>query len=239
MIFTVQNNSLKQLIADEIKRRIIYGELELGQKISENSFAQELGTKRTPVREAFILLQGEGLVSIAPQKGTYVFKLTEDEIAQIGEHRFILEYASLQSLQKKDIKQRFIDEIADIIRQHKEALEADDMLQCEKYDSIFHERIIDYSANKYIISSYKIISDMAKAIRFRTLRTQERFQNVLGRHEEIFRLFVEGDMKRCESVLRHHIDNILHRVISEPLLYERVLQKSFPAKKDVLEQTSA
>ena len=63
--------SLKRQIADEIRRRIICGEVEFGQKLSENSFAAELGVKRTPVREAFILLQGESLVDIVPQKGIY------------------------------------------------------------------------------------------------------------------------------------------------------------------------
>ena len=231
MIFTVQTSSLKQLIADEIKRRIIYGELEFGQKISENSLAQELGTKRTPVREAFILLQGEDLVSIVPQKGTYVFTLTEDEISQIGEHRFILEYASLQSLQKKDTKQQFIDEIGEILENHKKALEENDMQRCEKFDTVFHERIIDFSDNKYIISSYKIISDRAKAIRFRTLQNQDRFRNVLNNHEEIYRLFIEGNMKQCRSTLRRHINNILLRVINEPAIYERVLQKDYPGKR--------
>lgn len=231
MLLTVQNNSLKQLIADEIKRRIIYGELELGQKISENSFAQELGTKRTPVREAFILLQGEDLVSIVPQKGTYVFTITKEEIAQIGVHRFILEYASLESLREKDTRQQFIDEMAEVLRKHKEALEGNDMLNCEKFDSVFHGRIIDYSDNKYIISSYKIISDRAKAIRFRTLRTQERFRNVLRNHEEIYRLFVDGNMKQCKKALQSHINNILRRIVSEPQMYERIFQQAFPSDR--------
>lgn len=225
MIFTIQNNSLKQLIADEIKRRIIYGELEFGQKISENSFAQELGTKRTPVREAFILLQGEELVTILPQKGTYVFTMTEEELVQIIEHRFILEYASLQALQKKDTRQRFIDEIAEILKNHRMALEENDMQKCEKYDSDFHEKIIEHSNNKYIISSYKIISDRAKAIRFRTIGTQERFRNVLNNHEDIYRLFIENNMKQCRSTLSRHLNNIRNSV-KKPGIYERVFQQA-------------
>ncbi len=225
MIFPVRNNSLKQPIADEIKRRIIYGELEFGQKISENSFAQELGTKRTPVREAFILLQGEELVTILPQKGTYVFTITEAELSQIIEHRFILEYASLQALRAKETRDRFSAEIAEILQGHKAALEENDMRQCEKFDSDFHQRIIDYSDNKYIISSYKIISDRAKAIRFRTIGTRERFRNVLANHEEIYRLFLENNMRRCKSTLYHHLNNILTSV-KKPGIYERVFQKA-------------
>lgn len=225
MLFIVQNNSLKQQIADEIKRRIIYGELEFGQKISENSFAQELGTKRTPVREAFILLQGEELVNILPQKGTYVFTITEEELSQIIEHRFILEYASLQALQKKDSRQRFIDEITDILQANRDALKENDIQKCERFDSIFHEKIIEYSDNKYIISSYKIISDRAKAIRFRTIGTQERFRTVLDNHEEIYRLFLENNMRQCKSTLQRHLLNIQNSV-RKPGIYERVFRKA-------------
>ena len=229
MIFTIQTNSLKQLIADEIKRRIVYGELEFGQKISENSFAQELETKRTPVREAFILLQGEDLVTIVPQKGTYVFTVSEEELAQIIEHRFILEYASLQSLQKKPTRQQFIDEMGVLLREHGEALEKNDIRGCEKFDSLFHERIIDYSDNKYIISSYKIISDRAKAIRFRTVATSERFHSVYKDHQEIYQMFVEENMKQCRSTLKRHLSNIL-KSVNKPGVYERVFQKAFPGK---------
>jgi len=229
MIFTIQTNSLKQLIADEIKRRIVYGELEFGQKISENSLAQELETKRTPVREAFILLQGEDLVTIVPQKGTYVFTVSEEELAQIIEHRFILEYASLQSLQKKATRQQFIGEIEGILQGHSEALRKKDIRDCEKFDSAFHEKIIEYSNNKYIISSYKIIYDRAKAIRFRTVATLERSQSVLKDHEELFRMFVEENMKQCRSTLKRHLNNVLKN-INKPGVYERIFQMPFPGK---------
>ncbi len=231
MIFTVQTNSLKQLIADEIKRRIIYGELEFGQKISENSFAQELEVKRTPVREAFILLQGEDLVTIVPQKGTYVFTVTEEEIAQICEHRFILEAASLESLQGKDSRGQFVAELAEVLEKLKHAFEEGDLLTCEKYDDLFHEKIIGFSGNKFIISSYKIISDRAKAIRFRSVVTKERFQGVFKDHEKIFRYFCDGNMRQCKAALKRHIDNTLRRVLTEPRVYERILQKEFPAGK--------
>ncbi len=231
MIFTVQTNSLKQLIADEIKRRIIYGELEFGQKISENSFAQELEVKRTPVREAFILLQGEDLVTIVPQKGTYVFTVTEEEIAQICEHRFILEAASLESLQGKDSRGQFVAELAEVLEKLKHAFEEGDLLTCEKYDDLFHEKIIGFSGNKFIISSYKIISDRAKAIRFRSVVTKERFQGVIKDHEKIFRYFCDGNMRQCKAALKCHIDNTLRRVLTEPRVYERILQKEFPAGK--------
>ena len=226
MIFTIQTNSLKQQIGDEIKRRIIYGELEFGQKISENSLAQELETKRTPVREAFILLQGENLVTIVPQKGTYVFTVSEDELAQIIEHRFILEYASLLSLQKKETRQQFIDEIGELLQKHREALSRNAVHDCEIFDSTFHERIIDYSGNKYVISSYKIISDRAKAIRFRTAATSDRVQSAFNNHEEIFRLFVENNMKQCRNILKRHLNNIL-KSVHKPGVYERVFQKKF------------
>lgn len=232
MMFNVQVPSLKHQIADEIKRRIIYGELEFGQKLSENSFAQELGTKRTPVREAFILLQGENLVSIAPQKGTFVFTFTEEEIAQICEHRVILELASLDGLQGKPSREQFIAEMTQTLDALKKAFDANDLLQCEEHDAKFHELIISYSGNKFLISSYKIISDRAKCIRFRSVVTMERFSTLHKDHEKILKYFCDGNMKKCKVVLERHINNLQNRVLSEPAMYERILQKRFPGSTD-------
>jgi|GEM_PF-1105026 len=230
MIFNVQTTSLKQLIADEIKRRILYGELEFGQKISENSFAQELETKRTPVREAFILLQGENLVSIVPQKGTFVFTFTEEEISQMCDFRYVLEAASLDALQKRGEREHFITEMTNTLQELKKAFEEDDMLTCEKHDAKFHEQIINYSGNKFLISSYTSIADRVNAIRYRSVVTKERFLSLYTQHEKILKYFCDGNIKQCKAALEQHLHITLNRVLNDPVMYERILQKKFPGK---------
>ena len=63
-------------IAQELRRRITSGEWPLGSRISDKQIASELDVSRTPVREALVMLQAEGLVVTRPQSGTFVVDLT-------------------------------------------------------------------------------------------------------------------------------------------------------------------
>lgn len=219
--------SLKRQIADEIRRRIICGEVEFGQKLSENSFAAELGVKRTPVREAFILLQGESLVDIVPQKGTFVFALTEDEIRRYANaHPAGISFAGDRPQRSRD---DCLAEMAAVLDRHARALEADDAAGCEREDSNFHELIVRHARNRYFSSSYAMIGDRAEAIRFRTtVRTHAHLAGILDVHRRIFRLFEADDMTACLETLKRHVYSTLERVLGDPRVYERVLQRPFP-----------
>ena len=71
----VRPKSLTELVVDELRTRIIDGRLRLGEALSENTLAAELGISKTPVREALLQLKLERLVDVLPQRGTYVFRL--------------------------------------------------------------------------------------------------------------------------------------------------------------------
>ena len=76
---------------EEIKRRIIDLVYSPGTKLSEVQLAEELGFGRSPVRTAFARLQSEGWITVSPQSGTYVKRLSEAEIAEIYDLRLLLE----------------------------------------------------------------------------------------------------------------------------------------------------
>ena len=87
-----QGGSAAASVAYEaIKRSILDLVYPPGTKLSEVQLAQELGCGRSPVRTAFARLQSEGWISISPQSGTYVKRLSEAEIAEIYELRLLLE----------------------------------------------------------------------------------------------------------------------------------------------------
>ena len=79
-----QAHSLAGNAAEQIRRKIVDGTLELGQALSENALAAELGVSKTPIREALQRLETEGLVQILPQRGTFVFPLSGIDAAPIN-----------------------------------------------------------------------------------------------------------------------------------------------------------
>lgn len=85
---TKVNGSTRNYVYTTLKKKIIELELKPGFKISEQEIADELNVSRTPVREAFLKLSQEDLLSIYPQRGTIV---SEIDLELVEEGRFIRE----------------------------------------------------------------------------------------------------------------------------------------------------
>ncbi len=78
-------------IVDEVRGRIVRGELEPGLKIRQQEFAEVLGVSRTPLREAFQRLEADGWVQLEARRGAKVRPLTVDEAEEIFTMRVVLE----------------------------------------------------------------------------------------------------------------------------------------------------
>ena len=78
-------------VCDLLRRRIIANDLPFGAKITEDTLAKELGTSRTPIREAFNRLAQEGFVTVSPGRGAFVASFSVDDMVQLLEIREALE----------------------------------------------------------------------------------------------------------------------------------------------------
>ena len=78
---------LSELAYSEIRKRIIFQDLESGQTIDEMSLTRELKLGRTPIREAVQRLAREGLLKVLPRKGILVSELSLDTLRQVFETR--------------------------------------------------------------------------------------------------------------------------------------------------------
>jgi DNA-binding GntR family transcriptional regulator len=80
-----------QRVADELRRLILEGEFQPGQRIGQEMLAERFNASRMPVREALRLLESEGLVSIVPHSGAWVSKLDAFEFDQTYKLRGVVE----------------------------------------------------------------------------------------------------------------------------------------------------
>jgi DNA-binding GntR family transcriptional regulator len=88
-------------VIDDMRRRIIKGDIEPGAPLSELALAEEFGVSRTPVREALKQLQTEGLVEIRPRVGTFVTTPSRREITELFEMKELLEGAAARLLARR------------------------------------------------------------------------------------------------------------------------------------------
>ena len=95
--YTVQVSSVQEMVYRTLRDKIVSMELKPGTIISTQEIADSMSVSRTPVREAFIRLQREELLDVAPHRSTMVSKINMDRVYQ---ERFIREALEIEAMQK-------------------------------------------------------------------------------------------------------------------------------------------
>jgi DNA-binding GntR family transcriptional regulator len=133
----IKHRTLDAFVVDELRERIVSGELEAGTKIDQQALAEELGVSRMPVREALRRLSAEGFVELLSHRGAIVVQLSDAEIIEIYEMRGVL-----QGLAAKLAVPSYTDEdVAEIKRLLHEMDTTREMQAWITLNHAFHERI--------------------------------------------------------------------------------------------------
>lgn len=199
-------SSLKQQIAEEIKKMIFDGKLEQGEKITELHVSQSLGVSRTSVREAMLILELEGLLVSEPYKDTRVTTISQEEVLEILiPMRLQIEIFSLKkgfSIWEKDTKKQF--EV--ILQNMKKAILYEDLPAFIELDIQLHELIVRSSGLENVI---RIWESIVNRIRLHFLYQNSKsgtMEKWLKEHEELVDVLVNGNsIEAAINALRAHI----------------------------------
>lgn len=197
-----RHKTLTEQAADAIRDRIISGELRFGEALSEIAIAGELGVSKTPVREAFLQLKNEGLVEIQPQRGTFVFQMSSEELRQLVELRELLELASLHASRRSG--EGLGSRLVAIVDRMAVAVADADHYGYKRLDAEFHQAVITASGNGFIASAYHIIAFRVQALRNR-LSLDVRHLNSLEEHREVAQMVQHHNYDNAAELMRQHI----------------------------------
>ena len=197
--------SLTATVTDRLRQAIINSELPLGSELSELGLAAKLGVSRTPVREALSLLQLQGMVNIIPQKGSYVFFPTEQDIVDVCEYRIVIE---LRAVSFSMARQREATLAA--LREAFAAMEAArrlaDPVAYSRADTLFHEAFIKNCRNRYLQEGYALAAGPIATLRTHLSVPLAGVQDrSFVEHRQIADAFEQGDIVGLESILVRHI----------------------------------
>lgn len=200
----IRPKSLKEMVADELRMRIIDGRLRLGAGLSENGLAAELGISKTPVREALLQLKQEGLVEVQPQRGTYVFRLAAEQVIMISELREILEVAAIEAALRRNAD-ALTERMSVLYAGMQQAYNAGDPVGYRRLDGEYHEAIIELCGNPYIRSAYSQIGFCVQALRSRLSHEAQLNKLSIADHREMLRLVKACDVPALQALMRAHI----------------------------------
>jgi DNA-binding GntR family transcriptional regulator len=195
--------SLADQAADHIRKRIVDGDIALGQALSETDFAEQLGVSKTPVREAFLRLKTEGLVDIQPQRGTFVFNMLPSELEKLIAVRTMLETSALQSAMRRDAVAlgHALTAIASAMR----TATSGSGDRYRELDGKFHRSIIEHSDNRFLASCYDSIDFRFRALRNRLASRPWINARTIVEHRTLAELVGAGHVRKAKALLGKHL----------------------------------
>lgn len=188
----------------ELRRRIIESELTPGSYLLEQEVALMLGFSRTPIREAAIRLQGEGLVQIVPRHGIRIVPTSLSDIENIYQVLISLESTAAGLVaSRKDVDLTPLVEACETMTA---ALERADLLAWTAADEVFHETLIALSANARLKSVVMNCRDQVHRVRRFTqmVKAHPQPRASIQEHYAIIDAIRRGDASKASALYRAH-----------------------------------
>ena len=206
ILMAFKSLTLVQQIVNVLKDAILTGKIKGGDQLLEDKLKHDFDVSRTPLREAFRVLEKEGLVEILPWKGAFVRKISRNDVKEIFPLRANLEGLAAR-LAYENSTQHNGDELEKCLEHMQLAINKDDFAEYSRHHIAFHDIFINASQNQTLI-------DMIQNLRVCTLWHrntyqfyEEDFANPLKVHREITDLFKEekASPDDIEKTVKLHI----------------------------------
>jgi DNA-binding GntR family transcriptional regulator len=190
---------LTDVVAERLREAIVKGDLKLGEQVSEAQLAQRMGVSKTPVREALLRLKSEGLVEIHPQRGTFVFTLSPQQLSHLLQFRAMVETEALREAMQTH-PGPLLQRMAQCVKEMKTAERAKDLPGLARIDMNFHWAFFESCDNHYLRDSYQLLRHQLTALRHRSPIT-----NAVSSHQVLVDAVEDNDLDRASTLLRGHV----------------------------------
>lgn len=209
-MYSKKHTGTSEAVYQKLKEQILHLNLPPGSAISEIDTAARYEISRTPVRDAFKMLESEGLLEIRPHIGTFVSLIDLNMISDILYMREVLEQSVLKDLAAScDKSQEFLVRL--LLKKQKELLESN--LPPEELsrafiisDNEFHNTLYELAGKKNVMYFFRSINSQYERFRtFLNLCGKEELYRLYSDHEHIWDYISSKDYEQLGVCISHHI----------------------------------
>jgi DNA-binding GntR family transcriptional regulator len=196
-----------------VKAAILDRTYEGGALLTEGEVADAVGVSRTPVREALLRLQAEGLLRLYPKKGALVLPVSAQEVEDVLEARALVEtftagkaYAHRQSLAAT------LEPLLEEMRRHRDSAEPRALMEA---DRVFHAAIVEAAGNAVLTRFYTGLRDRQLCMGVAAMRAEpEWMAQVVDEHAAILAALKQGDEEAFTARVSSHVGAVAGRLRS-------------------------
>jgi DNA-binding GntR family transcriptional regulator len=211
----IENRPLREQVKEELIKRLGRGTIPTGEPLNEGRLATELGVSRTPLREALISLEREGLITSERGKGFRFAPMSAQEFRDLTTIVATLESLALESTDPAQLA-----ELAPKLLAEARAFSAPQAPHdvIERYDDAWHALLLSGCPNARLmdlIASLKLTMHRYEQV---ALGDQDVLERSAEEHERIAECLVRGDVPQAVRALKENwnsgMDRILERLAS-------------------------
>lgn len=193
-----------QLAVAVLKDLIIENKLASGSNHLESELAEMLGMSRTPVREATLILQAQGLVEVKPRHGVRILSISAEDMREIYDVLTELESLSAELAAKTNHPKKAFVKAEKAIADMDEALNNNDLERWAAADETFHMELIKLGNNSRILNICSMYSDQVHRARRVTLNLRPRPTKSNEDHRKVLDAIRDGDAELARELHRAH-----------------------------------
>jgi DNA-binding GntR family transcriptional regulator len=192
-----------------VKDRVLDRTYEGGALLTEGELAEAVGVSRTPVREALLRLEVEGLIKLYPKKGALVLPVSAQEIADVVETRLLVEEHSARKA--VPASPRLIARLEELLARQKQEAATGDYDAASVTDRCFHAEIVRDGGNEILSKLYDQLRDRQLRMGVAMMHSHpDRIAHTLVEHEELLNALRSGDADEAVAVVRRHVGWFSH-----------------------------
>lgn len=201
---TTKPLSNSQRALTELRQKIFSGELSAGSDHLESELADLLDMSRTPVREAVLTLEGQGLIELRPRKGVRVLPLSPDDMGDIYDVLTELESHAAERAAAAGHTAQDLSRLAKAIDDMDAAIAAKDLDAWAEADDMFHKELVVLGGNSRIEAIVGMMSDQVRRARSTTLFMRPLPTKSNEDHRVVYQAIRDGDPETARQTHRMH-----------------------------------
>ncbi len=190
---------------ERVKAGVLSGEFSGGTLLTEGEIAGDLAVSRTPVREAFLRLEAEGLIKLYPKKGALVVSVSGPEADSILEARALVEtWAAEHAFSRRSSLVPGLEALLEQMRTHRSV---GDVAAFTEADRGFHEEVVAAAGNAVLSRFYRSLRERQLCINVAMMRVDdERMDRAIAEHAGLLAALRSGDAASFAALTRDHLE---------------------------------
>jgi DNA-binding GntR family transcriptional regulator len=220
--------SIRQKIYDHLREQLLSGEIQPHQHLVEAKIAQDIGTSRTPVREALHSLELEGLIESIPRVGYVVRPISEEEVEEICEIRAAIEgLAARWAIEKA--QQKLVIELGRNISISEDKVSKGDVRAFVDMDAQFHEIISKFSGSKRLLELAQTLRRHMLRYRIQSIYLTDNVLRAIEGHKGILQAIEKSDLEEVDKAIKRHLEQSKKDVLRYAFKETGFEESSLPA----------